>query len=341
MTDTPKKPGKLARELLRLIAISMAAAAVVLLAVSSAASTAAQIYCFQNDVYMDEFAWIALDRWIFSISGVLACCVFIVLFLSQLSGRMAYIRRITQGIDDLREPSRFQPVPLEGNNELTGLAGAVNALHQAQNTVREREQTLSREKDTLIRTLSHDIRTPLTALVAYTEFLAAGELTAEQQSHVALIRKKAAQIRELTDVLLDGTRRSLERFDDCRLLMEQLAWEFAEELEGQFTVETDLSGCPAFPGSFDVQELQRVFDNLLSNVRKYADPAAPVTLRLALEDGALVLRQRNRVRPQPSQGDSLGLGLGSIRRIAQLYGGSVHAGERDGVFEILVIFPDF
>ena len=93
----------------------------------------------------------------------------------------------------------------------------------------------------------------------------------------------------------------------------------------------------AFSGTFDVQELRRIFDNLSSNVRKYADPSKPVTLSVGLENGALLIHQSNAVLPEKPRSESYQIGLNSIRRIAQHYGGSVAVEERVAAFSITII----
>ena len=121
--------------------------------------------------------------------------------------------------------------------------------------------------------------------------------------------------------------------------MGQIVEEFQEELEEEFAVTFDFSECPAFSGTFDVQELRRIFDNLSSNVRKYADPAKPVTLSVELENGTLLIRQTNAVLPEKPQSESYQIGLNSIRRIAQHYGGSVVVEERVAAFSITITLP--
>ena len=321
---------KFAHEILGLIGISALVAAVAFAVLTNIAATVAEVYCFENDVPMTEFDWMEVERWIFGVGGFLAVSLFCVMFLSMLADRMAYIRKITKAIDAMRDGEEAITIALEGNNELTELAGSINYMSAARQQIRQKEQALASEKEQLIRTLSHDIRTPLTSILAYSEYLAGEtELSeAERKAHLQMIRRKAEQIRDLTDILLDGGKRSLERFDDARLLMEQLAAEFEESLEEDFTVKVDLSGCNSFAGTFDVGELRRIFDNLSSNVKKYADPGKPV--RLTVRSGEkLVILQSNTVGTSPAQEDSYKLGIHSIRRIAQLYGGSV-AVEQDG-----------
>ena len=338
---TDRKKRKLSREILWLTGISAAVSLVLFLILSGIATAVAETYCFDHNIPMTEFDWMDVDRWIFTVSAVLACLSFSVLFLFLLRDRIDYIRTITDGIGQLRTGQKRLELPLTGNNELTELADAINQMSETQLRLREKELELAREKEQLIRTLSHDIRTPLTAILSGSEYLSTREAVtpAEQREFLQMVQKKAGQIRDLTDILLDGGRRNLEMFEDARLLMEQLAAEFEETLENQFTVVLDLSGCPAFSGAFDVQELRRIFDNLSSNVQKYADPAKEVTLSVGTQKGCLLISQQNTVISPKPQSDSFGIGLNSIRRIIQLYGGAVSVAEDGDAFSISISIP--
>ena len=341
MTKT-KKPRKLAREILVFILLCAGISLVQFMIISRLAGGVAESYCFYNDIYMTEFDWIALDRWIFGISAVLSCLSFTVLFLLLLEGHIAYIRKITWGIASLRTPEAKTEIPLEGNDELTSLAAAINDMSRARQELREKELALSKEKEELIRSLSHDIRTPLTSILAYSDYLAQGKATTHEEEQVCLqlIRKKAEQIKELTAILLDGSRRTPEFFEKGKLLLEQMALEFEEELEDKFTLSVDFSACPDFSGSFDLQELRRVFDNLSSNIQKYADPTEPVCLKVSFANNSLEIHQSNAILTRKPESESYRIGISSIRRIAQLYGGSALTEEKDGRFTITITFSN-
>mgnify|MGYP001001781119 FL=1 len=179
--------------------------------------------------------------------------------------------------------------------------------------------------------------------MAYSEFLAGNNdrPAQEQQGYAELIRVKAQQIKELTDILLDGGRRNPERFEDSRLLMEQLVTEFEELLEEDFQILTDLKSCFSFSGSFDIQELRRIFDNLSSNIRKYADPLQPVFLSVRSDSDQLVIYQKNYIFPGDEQKESYQMGLNSIRRIAHNYAGTVDVRRAESEFEITITLSEF
>ena len=333
---------RLSLQILGMIGISALLAVILFLFLRWGANAFIEVYCFNNDVPMDEFAWIRVNNWVFSAAMAVSAGFFTLLFLGLLTDRLQYIRKLTDGIHRIRTGDFCQPIEKEGNNELTELACAINEMHENQQLLRQKEQALVLEKEQFIRTMSHDIRTPLSSILAYSDYLCSQQVSEEKQKeHLELIRKKALQIRDLTDILLDGNKRNPEHFENARLLLQQLCAAFEEELEDSFSVQTELIDCPAFAASFDVRELQRIFDNLVSNIRKYADPGQPVTLSVCLQEGKLRIRQSNTVGVYPENNESYRLGLHSIRRIAQFYGGQAETETENGIFSIEIVFSEF
>ena len=338
MTETIRKRRRLTHEILGLVCLCFALSLLLYVFLTAVGRGLIEEYCFQNDIVMDEFDWYDVDNTLRGVGFAVSAVFFTVLFFALFGERLAYVRRITAGVDTLRDGNYGVQVEIRGNNELTELAEAVNYLSESERRLKEKEARLHEEREALIRTLSHDIRTPLTSMMSYTELLGAREtLTVEEQrEYLALVGQKTAQIKALTDILLDGGRREVELFEDARLLFEQLADEFESELEDSFRVHVELSFAEAFSGGFDVGELRRIFDNLVSNIRKYAEPTDTVELSVSRTDGGLVIRQRNATARERRPSESYKMGLYSIRRIAQNYGGAVEVHDADGRFEITI-----
>ncbi len=338
MIEKAKKRRKLSVEILTLVCLCFALSLILFLFISTFGGALVEEYCFNHDIVLDEFEWYRLDNTVRSVGFAVSAVFFTVLFLILFGERLSYIRKITAGVESLRARDYSKQVLLLGNNELTELAEAVNYLSESEKRLREKEKKLNTEKEELIRTLSHDIRTPLTSIISYTELLSAkGILTAEEQrEYFSLVSKKTAQIKELTDIMLDGGRREAEFFEDARLLFEQLKDEFESELEESFTLAVEPLHLPVFSGRFDIGELRRIFDNLISNILKYAEPAQAVELSVLKTDGGIAIRQSNHVRKDKQTSESHKMGLSSIRRIVHNYGGTVEVSETDGKFEIII-----
>ena len=331
------KRRKLSGEILGLLAVTLVLALILLQFLGIVARAMIDSFLFMRDIVLTEAQYVQLDDWVFHLSLLVSVAFFIILFLFLLGERLSYIREVLAGIDALRSGQEDYVVPLEGSNELTQLAEAVNYLSRTQREMKEQERMLNEEKEQFIRALSHDIRTPLTSIMAYSELLTGANTVdpQEQTRYLELIQHKAGQIKDMTDILLDGSKRNPEYFEDARLLIEQLTAEFEEMLEDGFSIEASLD-CPAFPGTFDVQELRRIFDNLVSNVQKYADPDRPVKISISLEGVQLLIRQENAVRERIAPADGYQIGLRSIQRIAQNYAGQVDVQKDDAAFAITI-----
>ena len=331
------KRRKLSGEILGLLAVTLVLALILLQFLGIVARAMIDSFLFMRDIVLTEAQYAQLDDWVFHLSLLVSVAFFIILFLFLLGERLSYIREVLAGIDALRSGQEDYVVPLEGSNELTQLAEAVNYLSRTQREVKEQERVLNEEKEQFIRALSHDIRTPLTSIMAYSELLTGANTVdpQEQTRYLELIQHKAGQIKDMTDILLDGSKRNPEYFEDARLLIEQLTAEFEEMLEDGFSIEASLD-CPAFPGTFDVQELRRIFDNLVSNVQKYADPDRPVKISISLEGVQLLIRQENAVRERIAPADGYQIGLRSIQRIAQNYAGQADVQKDDAAFAITI-----
>ena len=274
---------------------------------------------------ISEYQLIDLQYGILGISFISAIILFVVLLLFLVGERLAYIQEIVKGIVALGQHDWNYEIPLQGENELTELAKRVNELSKEEQAFQEKEKKLQEEKLSLIRSLSHDIRTPLTSMMSYSEYMKnkASLSVEEMQGYMELVEQKSKQIKVLTDRLLDGGTRHLEVIDNGLFFMQQLVDEWEAELESAFDCQIDLTACPQFSGEFDIQEMRRVFDNLASNIKKYADEAVPVELRVAEKNERVCIVQSNVCKQNKRQVESTKIGIDSIRRIAFHYGGEV------------------
>ncbi len=330
MTENKRK--RLSFEILGDLAIALAAALFLCTLLYFLSLYIADGYLISSNTELSDIEYDYMNSRILSLSVLISAATFVVLFLFLLGQRLAYIPKIMKGIKSLESDDGCE-VEIDGNDELTELALAVNDISDRQRRVRAEERALMQEKEDFVRSLSHDIRTPLTSIMAYSEYMSQNDVSdAERDEYLGLILKKSVQIKELTDILLDGGMRKLEHFDDARLLFCQLADEFEASLENDFDVVTELP-TEVFSGSFDVRELQRIFDNLSSNIAKYADASEPVRLSVFNDGGVLTIKQSNAVRAN-GRGEGHGIGLPGISRIASLYGGEVKVKNEKGEFSI-------
>lgn len=102
---------------------------------------------------------------------------------------------------------------------------------------------------------------------------------------------------------------------------------------------------PAFERDFQLYlstaDAVRIFDNLFSNLKKYADSAVPV--RIQAEDGpeTVTLRVANRVRPVPDRTDSHGVGVPTMRELLERAGGRLEIFLHGDAYESVLAFPKY
>ena len=252
--------------------------------------------------------------------------------LLGLVGRITrYIALLTNELGVMAGGELGHPMTVKGQDELTLLAENMEQMRLSFIERLKREEEMKRASQSLLTDMSHDIRTPLTALIGYLDILEQSERLSpeDRQRYLTAAHRRAWQIKEMTDDLFEyalvyanpDAALVTQRLDGLTL-MAQLWDETAFSLESEgFTCECRQAGENA-PVDANVKLLKRVFDNIASNARKYADREKPIVAEYGARDGAFWLTVTNAVSPQPSVGESSGIGLKSCEKIAALHGGS-------------------
>lgn len=234
------------------------------------------------------------------------------------------------------------------------LAGTVNAELRRLRRERLRYQQGDLELKAAVTNISHDLRTPLTAICGYLELLEREELTERAGEYVGVIRERAELMRQLTEelfrycvVLSDPGGLSAEPVDMGAALEQSLA-SFYTLLTGKgITPEITMPSGPVVR-RLDRAALSRVFSNLLSNAAKYSDGDLRVELtgegravfsnRCRALSGVEVQKLFDRFYTVEAARKSTGLGLSIARALCERMGGELIAEYKDGS---LVMTADF
>lgn len=284
----------------------------------------------------------------------------LVLVLVGLAGYLVAVLRqveaITVQLRRRRDEGTHIPVALDlvnsSLNRLAALANETIADAEEAALAAKRHEAGFRE---LIAEISHDLRTPLTAIRGYQRLLAATDLDAEQRAQLAVANRHATELAEQVDdlfeyaYLLDShaqTTRSL--FDFGALVGECLA-AAVEPLESR-GLRVDYRQREQVLIESDRQKVTRIVENLVRNAAQYA--VEHLTVSLGVDEQAVSLTMANGVADSStleitrvferfySERDlGTGLGLTIARLLAQKLGGSVNADLDEDQFRVRVTLP--
>ena len=218
-------------------------------------------------------------------------------------------------------------------------------------------------KTDLITNVSHDLKTPLTAIITYVDLLKDENLPAEERRHyIDVLEQKSTRLKLLIEDLFEiskATSRNvtLNIMDvDIVSLMQQAKLELHDKIEAsnlyfRWRLPEDKVVLP-----LDSQKTYRVFENLLVNITKYAMPRTRVYVDMENDEKRVRISMKNisasELTFNPSEiterfvrGDASrntegsGLGLAIAKSFVELQGGSLQIMVDADLFTVEIVFP--
>ena len=261
--------------------------------------------------------------------GIIGALIGLVICLLAFS--QTIIRKITflsKEVWEVRNGNLQKTVSIRSNDEIGQLADDVNEMRLSIiNHYEEAEKAWEANKE-LLTSISHDIRTPLTSLIGFSEMMDEETDVDLIKEYARICREKAYQLKNLTDqmfryFLVYGNaemKLHLETYG-ARTFFEQFLGEYAaslsisgyqvdfKNLEEDFTLETD------------VALLRRVFDNIFSNIKKYADKKQVIDIWVTMEKESLIIVLENVIDECLDVSESTHIGVKICRKVMETLGG--------------------
>lgn len=242
------------------------------------------------------------------------------------------------------------------DRHMRSLAASVNTQLRRLRSQRLRFQQGDLELKNAVTNISHDLRTPLTAIFGYLDLLEKEEKSDTVRRYTDIIRNRALMMTQLTEelfrysVILSGEKvLSPERVILGEVLEESIAAFYSvlhqRGIEPRILI-TEAKICRRL----DRSALSRVFSNLLQNAVKYSDGDLEIRLsetgKIIFSNSAQALnavqagRLFDRFYTVESGRKSTGLGLSIARTLVERMGGSIRAEYRDGRLYLYLRFPE-
>ena len=253
---------------------------------------------------------------------IICLASFPLFFLWGSRGIVKYIVQLSEEIQAMEGGDLDHPITVQGSDELTTLASSLDSMRLTLRQQHEDEAAAAAKVKNLITEMSHDLRTPLTTLLLYTEILRHRkyETTAQAEDYLAKIDTKARQLKQLSDNLFEYalvTRDTVAVLDPparfSQIFEEPLTEMVGELQERGFACALEL-GEEDDTLTVKEQYVRRILDNITSNLLKYADPAQDISVRFVKEKGKAGLAFENAVLPGQHRTDSTKVGLTSNNR---------------------------
>lgn len=274
--------------------------------------------------------------------------VFLVVFLLLIKRRIDCVKKLAQDLKILEGGDMEYSISLPGNDELSYLAKSIDDMRLSVIERSENENDAIAANRELITAMSHDLRTPLTKQIGYLDIIEYGKYKDESELRYYLnkTKEKAYQIKNISDKLFqyflafDTSRGDKELEMICGgEFMNLILFEQSYLLESQgFTVETEAIE-EKFDMNINVDDIHRVFDNLFSNIKKYAAQSKPVLLKHKMLDDKIQVSIMNTCREDTRNVESTNIGLKTAQKLLGYSSGSLTTKQEKNTFTVIITLP--
>ena len=289
-------------------------------------------------------------------------CLFSLFFYAALSKMVKYLNQVETGIDNIVLDSA------DSIHMITELKPIETRLNEIKQILKKQEQEViegEKKKNDLIVFLAHDLKTPLTSIVAYLTMLDSYQDMPEEErqryTHIAL--EKSIRLGELISEFFEITKFNLQDIvlEPVELNLSMMLEQLADELYGvlrekNLTCEVEAAEDMVVYG--DADKLARVFDNILRNAVSYCYPNTKIRIQAEMteEGNRIVVSNRGKQIPKEQLGTifekfyrldearhsttgGAGLGLAIAKEIVELHGGTIRAESDEEETRFIVLLP--
>ncbi len=278
---------------------------------------------------------------------IVSFVLFLLLVLLGIHRKMDYIRTLSSEIEILEGGSLDYPITVKGKDELAALAEGLDSMRISFQNLILQEAEIVRENQRNVTEMSHDLRTPVTSIMLYTELLKKGKYKNEEQfkEYLEKIDQKAHRMKHLTDHLFEYSliageeEVELEEPEQYEVLFYDLLSETCSYLEQKgFSVVFHVAWTDCLL-RISMDYVMRILDNVTSNIVKYAAISEPVEISSVKESGKVGFIFENKIRYLKEKVESTGIGIQNTKNMMKQMGGNCIVEKDKDSFRIIFLFP--
>ena len=294
-----------------------------------------------------------MEHLLLIIIGILLLIIFVlaakVYFLRKSAQEIseAFRDRLTADTNTLIDISTRDPY-------MRQLAADINMQLRLLRKQRHKYLTGDRELKEAVTNISHDLRTPLTAICGYLDLLDKEDKSENTSRYLSLIGNRVDAMKQLTEelfrysVILSTEEMILETVHVNGVLEESIAAFYGALTSRDIQPEIHITE-NRIERQLNREALGRVFSNILNNALKYSDGDLAITLR---DDGDIIFSNTasglnevqvgklfDRFFTVEAARNSNGLGLAISKTLVEQMGGTIQAKSEEGRLYICIYFP--
>ena len=302
-------------------------------------------YFVYINVYL-EYRWkTVLDN----VKLLLAGLIFLIIVLLYNKRVLGRIIKLSDDVNRIRAGELDLEIDPGEADEIGALASDIDHMRSSIMERMNSERAAQDANNQLITSMSHDIRTPLTSLIGYLDIISGHKYKNEQelQKYINSCSDKAVQLKDLSDKLFqyflvynnEEKGRELEELD-AGILFQQFMIEHISELT-QYGYEVELTDEIPENVMIDTETsaMQRLFDNLFSNIMKYADHDYPIIITAEIIENQIKIILKNHITEDAGKVESTKIGVKTCKKIVDDLGGTFRALEEDNVYKTIILLP--
>lgn len=293
-----------------------------------------------NGMYANVYYKIALVTEL-----LIPCIIFMTIILVAVRKKVNYVIRLCDEVHIMEGGDLDYPITIKGRDELTLLAVSLDEFRMSFIYKLKEIIDLQQESKALVTEMSHDMRTPMTPLLIYLGMLREKRYNSEEEMENYIIKShdKATQLKNMSDnmfsyFLMDKDAVPiLETLNMKTVFYDQLSAMSDYLTESGFIPKVSIE-LAEVDINVNMDSIARIFDNMVSNILKYAEPSRPIFIKLYSENGKVIFHIGNTINALADYSASTGFGVKNIKKMMSQMSAECIISQKNNSYDTFLLF---
>lgn len=322
----------------------------------------------ENIQRINDMVW-KKDGSVFLISAfallyvVVLILTFVVTFQVMVKRKVNYLTYITSEVKEMETNGFGKELVVKSKDELSLLSQGISRMSKTLKEKTDREKEENDKRLQLIADLSHDLRTPLTSAIGYSELIRENAFSDPEKcnEYIEVIDRRLLDMKTMVDQLFEYTKLNQADYilskkkTNVVSLFQYIDSEYSRIYKNNHLGWNLIIDCEKIEIDLDSEKFLRAMENLLDNAKKYAKKDTEVRMLVKQQDDHISISLSNEIEhPEQlnehrlfdrfyksdesrTETSGTGLGLPIVKKIIELHGGRIHVRKTGNIIEFMII----